>query len=62
LSYFALLFGVDFNLFSHFVHPAYVMPLTIIALVSMMVESLPLKDIDNITVTMAAAALGYFLF
>ena len=41
---------------------AYVMPLTIISLVSMLVESLPLKDIDNITVTVAAAALGYFLF
>jgi len=41
---------------------AYLMPLTIIALVSMLVESLPFKDVDNVTVTMAAAVLGYFLF
>ncbi len=41
---------------------AYVLPLTIIALVSTLVESLPFKDIDNITVTVAAAVLGYFLF
>ena len=41
---------------------AYVMPLIIIALVSTVVESLPFKDVDNITVTMAAAILGYFLF
>ena len=40
----------------------YLMPITIIALVSMVVESLPFKDIDNITVTVAAAILGYFLF
>ena len=41
---------------------AYVMPLIIIAFVSMMIESLPLKDVDNVTVTVAAATLGYFLF
>jgi len=41
---------------------AYVLPLTVIALVSTVVESLPFKDIDNITVTVTAATLGYFLF
>ncbi len=40
----------------------FVTPLTIIALVSMLVESLPFKDVDNITVTVVAAVLGYFLF
>jgi phytol kinase len=40
----------------------YVLPLGIIALVSTLVESLPFKDIDNITVTIVAALLGYFLF
>ena len=40
----------------------YVIPLTIIALASTLVESLPFKDIDNITVTVAAALLSYFLF
>jgi phytol kinase len=41
---------------------SYVFPLTIIALVSALVESLPHKDVDNITVTIIAAVLGYFLF
>lgn len=41
---------------------AYMLPLTIIALVSTLVESLPFKDIDNITVTVAAAVLGYLIF
>jgi len=40
----------------------YILPLTVIALVSMLVESLPFKDIDNITVTLAAVIVGYFLF
>jgi phytol kinase len=40
----------------------YLLPLTIVALVSMLVESLPFKDIDNITVTLAVAVAGYFLF
>ncbi|GAB4503914.1 MAG: phosphatidate cytidylyltransferase [Anaerolineales bacterium] len=41
---------------------AYVLPLTIISLVSALVESLPQRDVDNITVTAVAALLGYFLF
>ena len=41
---------------------AYLMPLTIVALVSMLIESLPFRDIDNITVALAATVLGYFLF
>lgn len=41
---------------------SYILPLTIIALVSAVIESLPFKDIDNITVTTTATILGYFLF
>ncbi len=41
---------------------AYLIPLTVIALVSALVESFPHKDVDNITVTVAAVVLGYFLF
>jgi phytol kinase len=41
---------------------AYVLPLTVISLVSALVESLPQRDVDNITVTTVAALLGYFLF
>lgn len=41
---------------------SYLLPLALIALVSMMVESLPHKDIDNITMTLTAALLGWWLF
>jgi phytol kinase len=40
----------------------YLLPITWIALLATLVESLPLKDVDNITVTLAAVALGYLLF
>lgn len=40
----------------------YLIPVTIISIVGTLVESLPLKDIDNITVTVSAAIVGYFLF
>jgi phytol kinase len=39
----------------------YLLPITLIAVVATLVESLPLKDVDNISVTLAAVALGYFL-
>lgn len=42
--------------------PAYLGPVTVIALVGTLVESLPLRDVDNITVTLAATALGHLLF
>jgi phytol kinase len=61
LSAFILAVFVGTGVFTkHF--SAYLFPLTIIALVSTLVESLPFKDIDNITVTVGAAILGYFLF
>jgi phytol kinase len=41
---------------------AYIIPITIIAMVGTVVESLPLKDIDNITITLTAVVLGYFFF
>jgi len=40
----------------------YLMPVLLIALAGMMVESLPFSDIDNITVTLAAVLLGHLLF
>ena len=40
---------------------SYLLPITIIAVVGMLVESLPLKDIDNITVTLSAVILGHLL-
>jgi phytol kinase len=37
-------------------------PITLIAVASTLVESLPQRDVDNITVTVTAAILGWFLF
>jgi len=33
-----------------------------VAVAGTLVESLPLKDVDNITVTLVAVLLGYLLF
>ena len=41
---------------------SYLLPITYIALVGMLVESLPLKDVDNIIVTLMAVLLGHLLF
>jgi phytol kinase len=41
---------------------SFLMPITVIAAVSTLVESLPQRDVDNITVTVTAAILGWFLF
>lgn len=40
----------------------YLIPITIIAIAGTIVESLPIHDFDNITVTATAVILGYFLF
>lgn len=41
---------------------SYLLPLTWIALGTTLVESLPFKDVDNITSTVVAAAMGLWLF
>jgi phytol kinase len=41
---------------------SYILPITVIALVGALVESLPYKDVDNITVTLAAVIVGLFVF
>jgi len=41
---------------------AYLIPVTLISLGGTLVESLPFLDIDNITVTAAAALMGHLLF
>src|ERR1043165_1755728 len=40
----------------------YLWPITWIALGAMLVESLPFKDIDNITLTVVAVLIGYLVF
>jgi phytol kinase len=41
---------------------SFILPITFIALIGTLVESLPLKDIDNITVTLSAILLGHLFF
>jgi len=61
---FALFIIAIFVRFKIFQSPfsAYLVPVTIIAIVGTLVESLPIKDVDNITVTATAIVLGYLLF
>ena len=40
----------------------YIAPITWIALGAMLVESLPFKDVDNITLTLASALIGHLVF
>jgi phytol kinase len=40
----------------------YLIPINIIAIIGTLVESLPIKDIDNITITLTAVILGSLLF
>jgi len=40
----------------------YILPIIWIALGAMLVESLPFKDIDNITLTVVSALLGHLVF
>ena len=40
----------------------FLLPITWIALGSMLVESLPFKDVDNITLTVASALIGHLVF
>lgn len=40
----------------------YLSPITSIALGAMLVESLPYKDIDNITITLASVLVGHLVF
>jgi dolichol kinase len=41
---------------------SYLLPISIIAVVGTVVESFPLADVDNITVTLVAVVLGHLLF
>jgi phytol kinase len=40
----------------------FLFPVTLIALGAMLVESLPFKDVDNVTLTAAAALIGHLVF
>lgn len=60
---FALLMAFIFSQAGHL--PPFsgmVVPITIIAVIGTLVESMPVKDIDNITVTTVAVLFGHLLF
>ncbi len=40
----------------------YILPITLISLVGTLIESIPIRDIDNITITVSALILGHYLF
>jgi phytol kinase len=40
----------------------YLLPISLIAVGGAIIESLPLKDIDNLTITLAALGIGYLVF
>jgi phytol kinase len=40
----------------------FLLPVTWIALGAMLVESLPFKDVDNITLTLVSVLIGYLVF
>jgi phytol kinase len=40
----------------------FLLPVTLVALGATLIESLPFKDIDNITITVACAIIGYLVF
>ena len=61
LSALILLVYVNAGVF-HAPFLSYLMPLTWIAIGTTIIESLPLKDVDNITSTIVAAVMGYFMF
>jgi len=53
---------VSAGIFSFSSPMAYLLPVLVISIGGMLVESLPYKDIDNLTVTIAAVVLGSFFF
>ena len=61
MTLFVLAIYVGVNVFAA-PFSAYLLPVTWIALGATLVESLPFKDIDNITLTVVSALIGYFVF
>ena len=61
LSIFVMWIYTEMGVFSNPL-PNYLIPISIISFVGTFVESLPVRDIDNITVTLSAVILGHLLF
>jgi phytol kinase len=61
LSIIVIWIYIGFGIFSDPIQ-YFLVPISIIAFVGTLVESLPFKDIDNITITLSAILLGYILF
>lgn len=61
LAYLVIAFFVSVSTFAG--SPSqYLLPVSLIAVVGMLVESLPLRDIDNITITASAILIGFLVF
>jgi phytol kinase len=58
-----LIFGI-YVLMGTFTGPMtrFLLPVTLVAIGATLVESLPFKDIDNLTITVACALIGYLVF
>ena len=54
-------FYVAFGVFSDSI-ASFLIPVSIISIACMFIETLPLRDIDNITITVTAVIAGFFLF
>jgi phytol kinase len=61
LSSFVILIYTTVGIFSNPIQ-SYILPITIIAFAGALIESLPLKDVDNITVTISALIVGNLFF
>ena len=61
LSAVVLVIYINFGVFAG-PFSALLIPLTVIAFVGMLVESLPFKDVDNLTVAFAALLVGHWFF
>lgn len=61
LSIFILAVYVSQGIFSQSL-PAFLLPVTIISLAATAVEALPIRNLDNITVTIASVLLGQLMF
>jgi phytol kinase len=60
-SYLVLLAFIQAGVFE-FQSPEIIIPLTILAVIGTIVESLPFEDIDNLTIPAATMIAGFFLF
>ena len=64
IDYFTSLILFNYGSLGVFAAPfsMYALPVLWVAFASMLIESLPFKDVDNITLTIVSALIGHFVF